>query len=512
MYRIYCDGVCFYNDAYALDAQRVISPILEMEDNAAGSLDFTLSPENIAYDLINKMSSEIVVYRDDEVMWAGRMVSGSTDFWNRRKFFCEGELAFLNDTIQPPAEYHNLTPKQYLETLVSIHNTKAGEDKQFVVGEVTVTDSNDSIYRYTNYESTLECITEDLIDSLGGHLRVRREGPVRYLDYLADYQNNGAQEIHFGENLIEYTSSFDMAELATVIIPTGERLDSSPIAALDAYLTVASVNDGSIYVENESAVERFGRVEARVEWPDVTTASVLLTKAQEWLSDVQFDKIVLEMNAVDLHLLNPDIGALNVLDNVRCVSTPHGMDRYFPVTKITLYLDQPNKNKYVLGDGKPVTLTSLSSTRSSERALTTTQVSNIASGEARSVIASSLYPVGSIYMSINNTDPSTLFGGIWEQIEDTFLLAAGSTYTAGATGGEATHTLTVNEMPTHKHSLAFGGADVSGATWNIKDHQQTAYTGSNFYRDGGYVQNTGGGQAHNNMPPYLVVYVWKRVA
>lgn len=364
MYSMYCDDICFYNDAYALDSQKVYNPVLTLEDNSAGSLEFTLPPSNIVYDLIQKMASVIVVKRDGEDIWAGRVVSGDVDFWNKRKFFCEGELAYLNDTIQPPAEYHGLTPQQYLETLISIHNDKVDENKQFQIGEVTVTDPNDSIYRYTNYESTMECISADLVDVLGGHIRVRRTSSGRFIDYLAEYQNESAQVIRFGENLIEYTSSFDMSEIATVIVPTGKRLDKSPIAALDAYLTVASVNGGSIYVENEEAVNAFGRIEARVEWPDISTASALLTKAQEWLQDEQFDEVTLQMNAVDLHILNPDIASLDLLDNVRCISIPHGMDRYFPVTKITLYLDQPSKNEYVLGESEPVTLTALSSTRS----------------------------------------------------------------------------------------------------------------------------------------------------
>lgn len=113
------------------------------------------------------------------------------------------------------------------------------------------------------------------------------------------------------------------------------------------------------------------------------------------------------------------------------------------------------------------------------------------------------YPVGSIYMSVNSTSPATLFGGTWQRIQDRFLIAAGSTYKAGGTGGEATHTLTVNEMPSHSHGLY--ASDMTG-------------TRSNVYRYGEYSQetvqskSTGGNAAHNNMPPYLAVYVWKRTA
>lgn len=114
------------------------------------------------------------------------------------------------------------------------------------------------------------------------------------------------------------------------------------------------------------------------------------------------------------------------------------------------------------------------------------------------------YPVGSIYMSVNSTSPSTLFGGTWQRIQDRFLIAAGSTYKAGGTGGEATHVLTVNEMPSHSHTLNFGSG-YSTSPGLSEGHG--AYSGS--YRSTG---STGGNAAHNNLPPYLSVYVWKRTA
>lgn len=125
----------------------------------------------------------------------------------------------------------------------------------------------------------------------------------------------------------------------------------------------------------------------------------------------------------------------------------------------------------------------------------------------------SVYPVGSIYISTSNINPATIIGGTWSQITDTFLLAAGSKYSAGSTGGEETHTLTVSEMPSHKHvGLDIDGVFVFG--WDkgsVKgfDFMSTNYNYSTANRIGtGYA---GGSQPHNNMPPYLAVYVWKRV-
>lgn len=115
------------------------------------------------------------------------------------------------------------------------------------------------------------------------------------------------------------------------------------------------------------------------------------------------------------------------------------------------------------------------------------------------------YPVGAIYISTQSTSPASLFGGTWEQIQDVFLLSAGSTYIAGRTGGESEHTLTINEMPKHRHFgvTRFSYDPVSGS------HPSAAETEdkSNYL----YSDYAGGDSAHNNMPPYLVVYVWERV-
>ena len=127
-----------------------------------------------------------------------------------------------------------------------------------------------------------------------------------------------------------------------------------------------------------------------------------------------------------------------------------------------------------------------------------------------STVLDKVYPVGAIYISVNSTNPKTLFGGTWVQIKDRFLLAAGTTYKAGTTGGEATHTLTTSEMPSHNHAVYFpntGAADHS-APGNYPDGPSD----STYYAVGSYTSSAGGDRAHNNMPPYLSVYMWKRTA
>lgn len=139
--------------------------------------------------------------------------------------------------------------------------------------------------------------------------------------------------------------------------------------------------------------------------------------------------------------------------------------------------------------------------------LINTQISNI---QSAMLSFDQIYPVGSIYISVNSTTPGSLFGGTWERIQDRFLLASGTTYANGATGGSATHTLTVGEMPSHGHNLVFhdgGGSGNSGKGVPFLGNGDRT-TGA----DPRGVQYTGGNQPHNNMPPYLAVYVWKRVS
>lgn len=136
----------------------------------------------------------------------------------------------------------------------------------------------------------------------------------------------------------------------------------------------------------------------------------------------------------------------------------------------------------------------------------------------------SIYPVGAIFLSVSAMSPEKLFGGKWEQITDRFLLAAGSSYTAGTTGGEANHTLTVKEMPSHNHKGQVRVQGYSGwpsyttSTYEVvHDYQGGDYFGANKTLNaeiisGVIIGNKGNSQPHNNMPPYLAVYIWKRIA
>lgn len=130
------------------------------------------------------------------------------------------------------------------------------------------------------------------------------------------------------------------------------------------------------------------------------------------------------------------------------------------------------------------------------------------------------HPVGSYYWTSDSTNPSKLFGGTWEQVTDKFVLAAGSTYKAGTTGGEATHVLTADEMPRHDGHLQKNSGHMSGGNSNmyLPTTSLNNFTSSRGWNnDGGgemYPVGVGRGnnEPHNNMPPYVVAYCWRRTA
>lgn len=126
----------------------------------------------------------------------------------------------------------------------------------------------------------------------------------------------------------------------------------------------------------------------------------------------------------------------------------------------------------------------------------------------KNIVLEHVYPVGSIYMSVNNVSPASFLGGTWAALKDRFLIGAGNTYAVNATGGSTTHTLTVNEMPSHNHqtNITVYSSSASTTGW-VRDTVEKTYQTQSFTST-----STGGGAAHNNMPPYLAVYMWKRTA
>lgn len=268
---------------------------MTLELNNAGSFEFTIISSHPAISQIRKMKSQISVYHGDEEIFCGRVIEVKEDFYKRQKIFCEGELAYLNDSVQRPKKYQRMTVRGYLESLLSVHNAQVEDSKKFQVGAVTVTDPNDSIYRYTNWEKTMDVIKSDLIKSLGGYLFVRKENGIRYIDYLAELPTKSTQTVEFGKNLLDFTKNFDVTDLATAIIPLGAKINSSDTSdnpsVLEERLTIKDINNGNDFLFNQEAVNNYGWIFKTVIWDNVNTTTALKRKGEQYLASAQFENM-----------------------------------------------------------------------------------------------------------------------------------------------------------------------------------------------------------------------------
>jgi len=351
MYTIYLDGELFYDPR--IPSLAILEPVCETEVNKTGSMKFTVPAAHPLLSSIRKMYSEFALYQDDEWLFSGRVLSDGDDFYNNRTLELEGELSYLLDSIQRYHEYHDISVADYFSTLIQNHNADVDARKQFTVGNVTVTDPNDSLYRYSTYEDTWKTISDRLLSRLGGYIVVRH-GPgtpghpgTRYIDYIADFEDVGrvnTQVIRFGENILDLVKEGTAEDFATVIVPLGQKLEDS-----EERLTIASVNGGKDYIEDPDAVALYGRIVKTVEYDDVTLPENLLSRGREVLDSQKVLRTSVTVTAVDLHLMDVDIERCRTGDRIRVVSEPHGIDGYMDILKMSIDLQHPENSKMTLG-------------------------------------------------------------------------------------------------------------------------------------------------------------------
>lgn len=348
MYTILVDDKPIYAPNIANEGFAVLNPKIIMELNKSGSLEFTIPPNNKNKDIIQKLKSIVQAYDGNEEIFRGRVLHDDSDFYKRKAVYCEGELAFLLDSVQRKYDYQGTLDGLFTQ-YINNHNAQVDDDKKFVVGDITVTDKNNYVhYSSTQYPNTWEEINAKLIDTHGGYIRTRLENGVRYIDYIQDYTHVSDQVIEFGHNILELSEYISADDVFTILIPLGENRTSDSGEDLGR-LTIESVNGGKDYIQDDDAIALFGRITKINTWDDVTDANNLLNKGKAFLSNGIQMSVTLTLKAVDLHLLNVNVERIHLGDYVRVISLPHKINKLFQCSKIELDLQNPQNSTFTFG-------------------------------------------------------------------------------------------------------------------------------------------------------------------
>lgn len=355
MYTILVDGKAMHNVKLKDDGLVVSDPTIEDGIGRAGALKFTITPNNPMYDEYKKLVSIITVLDNDDEIFRGRVLDDNEDFYKRKAVVVEGDLNFLLDSIYRPFSFQGDIP-QFIDNLISNHNSQVEEAKQFQIGKVTITDPNNYINRESKYyKDTLTVFNEKLIKTHGGYIETRKENNVYYVDFLSSYDRINSQIIEFKKNLLDITKYITAEHIFTVLIPLGAEIEEEvttqegETVTEKKRLTIESVNNGLDYIYSDTAIKLFGKIWQKVEYDDVTDPQNLLKKAIVDLNNNIELSITLKLKAVDLHLLDVDVDRLKKGDYVRVVSRPHGLNTYFQLTNINLKLSNPEQSTYEFG-------------------------------------------------------------------------------------------------------------------------------------------------------------------
>lgn len=362
MYRIYADNQTLHHPNRFPDNFIVADPTMTEEVNAHGSLSFLLPPDNPRYNSLRKLKTIVTVMDDDGLAWRGRVVNETQTLKRLKKVYCEGELAFLCDSIVRPY-VHRGSVSSLFSYLITNHNSQVDTSRQFTVGNVTVEDANEYIVRSISSPlNTWAAVKQWLLDKLGGYIFLRHQGSVTYIDYLAQMPQRETQMIEWGKNIVDISEAITAESVITCLIPYGAQFadddpaheDEPQSGAWDGNrLTIKSVNGGLDYIENQTGIDIYGRVWGSNTWDDVTIASNLKTKGTAYLQNQIRAACTITVSAVDLHMVERDVPALHIGDEVPVKSSVHGINTTLICRKKVLPLMNLSKAKITLGASMP---------------------------------------------------------------------------------------------------------------------------------------------------------------
>lgn len=393
-----------YDPAYEENKKAVIKPRLSMEMNKPGSLEFTLPPSNIGYHKISYYTTIVDVVEDGRVIWTGRIVETSVDFYNRMTVRCEGALAFLNDIALEYHEYKQITADQFFGTVIQRYNEAVMMDGlMFDGGEVSPDSFIEErlLWRCTDYDTAWDCLDTMLLQSEGGWYFLSKSSPGNIpikIEYKQDFEEEQLQTIELTKNITAFTRGHNAKEIVTEIWPVCHYNDT--VYTINHPNVPDSENQkhyilpdhvsltGTDSFINEKLMQKYGRRMKVLEFDMVENlndekrinelqskldAGIIESEESEELAnsiiennriicatqgymaqtaatkaaELEYAELVVDLTAADLKYLKKEedinIDAFELGKLVHIISEPHNFDKVLPIYKMQINLDTAAK-------------------------------------------------------------------------------------------------------------------------------------------------------------------------
>lgn len=320
--------------------------------NAAGSAEFTLPREHLYRDDILPYRTLVEISRDETLLFRGRVLLPSDDFFGRRTFKCEGEFNFLCDSVVSAGTLSG-TPSALLAALIGNHNSQVDAFKQFVVGTVNVSTSVNPSVDLKDATSTASALTQ-LLNQAGGVIHFDTVNGSRTISWLASAGAN-AQEIHYGANLLDLSIEYSAADMCNRVVAFGKATDG---------VRVSLPSPG--YVQDTDAQAIYGVIAVAKVFNECEDATELAAKAMAYLNEHKSPVSALKVKAVDLSARVNQWDDSSVIDTtpwevgktIKIISAPHGINGSWLLTQRTYDLLNPQNDIITLGTA-PVLLSEI---------------------------------------------------------------------------------------------------------------------------------------------------------
>ena len=338
------------------------------EVNKFDSFNFTIYPNNPGYNEITPFATSVTVVNaiNGETVFEGRVINPAPSMDSEgivtKDVTCESTMGYLCDSVQDYVEethYNTLTA--YVTLLLNKHNSKVEDYKKIYVGNITLQTfaTSTGVTKSVSRGTTWSNIEEKLINSFGGEMRIRRASDGKlYLDYAEKLGTERATRIEIARNMQDGSREIDFNSTITRLYPYGAKKTETVVdengqeveQETEERLTIASINSGKEYIDDAVAIEEYGIIEGYVEFDDITLPQNLLSRAQEYLGDLNLIPTSHSFTALDLSLLGLDYDDFQLYDSYPCYNPFIDVDETLEIVSQTIDINEPMSSSIEMGE------------------------------------------------------------------------------------------------------------------------------------------------------------------